>query len=86
MMFDASEINNIDFDTVCQNSKKDLKISSDNKTFVNWEKAMPKCVNNLKTKVGPFSEGNMETFLAEERWDNPSFIKRIAKFLGLIKR
>ena len=86
MMFNTSEIDNIEFDTICQNSIKDLKISTDNKTFVNWEKDIPKWVNNLKTKVGPFSESNMETFLAEERWHKPSFIKRIAKFLKSIKR
>ena len=86
MMFSASEIDNIEFDTICQNSVKDLKISTNNKTFVNWEKDMPKWVNNLKTKVGPFSESNIETFLAEETWAKQSFKKRISKFLGLTKR
>jgi len=86
MMFSASEIDNIEFDTICQNSVKDLKISIDNRTFVKWENTMPKWVNNLKTKVGPFSESNMETFLAEESWAKQSFIKRISKFLGLPKR
>ena len=33
MMFNTSEIDNIEFDTICQNSVKDLKISTDNKTF-----------------------------------------------------
>ena len=56
MIFAVSEIDQIDFDTVCETSADTVRKSVDEtKTFVKWDGAIPDCVANLTTKEGPYT-------------------------------
>jgi len=77
MIFNVSELNDIDFTQVEETSANTVRKSVDGaKTFVKWDGATPDCVNNLTTKEGPYTYEEMLTILATPEWTdtNPPFL------------
>jgi hypothetical protein len=72
MIFNVSELNQIDFNTVLETSSDTVRKSVDEtKTFVKWDNTMPSCVSNLTTKEGPYTYEEILTILATSEWTNP---------------
>lgn len=72
MIFNVSEINDIDFTQVYETSSDTVRKSVDEtKTFVKWEGIMPTCVSNLTTKEGPYTYSEMLTILSTSEWIKP---------------
>jgi hypothetical protein len=73
MIFNVSELNDIDFEQVLETSSDTVRRSVDNsKTFVKWEGTMPTCVFNLTTKEGPYTYSEISTILLTSTWTNSS--------------
>lgn len=73
MIFNVSEINQINFSQVLETSADTVRKSVDNtKTFVKWEGDTPICVNNLTTKEGPYTYDEILTILATPEWTDPN--------------
>ena len=73
MIFNVSELNQIDFNTVLETSADTVRKSVDEtKTFVKWDGTMPTCVSNLTTKEGPYTYEEMLTILATPEWTDPN--------------
>jgi hypothetical protein len=73
MIFNVSELNQIDFNTVLETSADTVRKSVDEtKTFVKWDNAMPSCVSNLTTKEGPYTYEEILTILATSEWTDPN--------------
>lgn len=73
MIFDVSELNEIDFTQVEETSIDTVRKSIDEtKTFVKWNgSTTPECVNNLTTKQGPYTYDEILTILSTEEWTGP---------------
>ena len=75
MIFNVSELPNIDFKTVLETSEETVRKSVDEtKTFVKWDGDMPECVSNLTTKEGPYTYEEMLTILSTPEWLKPMTI------------
>mgnify|MGYP003349058111 CR=1 FL=1 len=74
MIFNFSEIEQIDFSEVLETSKDTVKKSFDRtKTFVKWDgNKIPDSVQSLKTKQGPYTYSEMMTILESEEWTIPT--------------
>lgn len=73
MIFNVSELNDIDFNQVLETSSDTVRKSVDGtKTFVKWEGTMPTCVSNLTTKEGPYTYSEILTILSTSGWNNIS--------------
>ncbi len=73
MIFNVSELNQIDFNTVLETSADTVRKSVDEtKTFVKWDGTMPTCVSSLTTKEGPYTYEEILTILATSEWTNPN--------------
>lgn len=74
MIFNVSELDQIDFTQVLETSADTVRKSVDEtKTFVKWDgEAIPDCVLDLLTKEGPYTYEEILTILATEEWTNPS--------------
>lgn len=73
MIFNVSELNDIDFNQVLETSSDTVRKSVNlTKTFVKWEGPIPDCVNSLATKEGPYSHAEILNILSGEAWSNPS--------------
>ena len=73
MIFNVSELNQIDFNQVLETSTDTVKKSvNQSKTFVKWEGTMPTCVTNLTTKEGPYTYSEILTILSTSEWNNTS--------------
>ena len=73
MIFNVSELYQIDFNTVLETSADTVRKSVDGtKTFVKWDGTMPTCVSNLTTKEGPYTYEEILTILATSEWTNPN--------------
>ena len=73
MIFNVSELNQIDFNTVLETSSDTVRKSVDEtKTFVKWDGTMPTCVSNLTTKEGPYTYEEILTILATPEWTDPN--------------
>ena len=74
MIFNISELDNIDFTQVCETSKDTVRKSVDEtKTFVKWDGNIPECVINLNTKEGPYTYEEILDILSTEEWaKNPN--------------
>ena len=71
MIFNVSELDQIDFTQVCETSAETVRKSVDEtKTFVKWDGEMPDCVNNLTTKEGPYTYEEILAILATPEWTN----------------
>jgi hypothetical protein len=69
MIFDVSELNTIDFDTVLETSADTVRRSVDGtKTFVKWDGEMPVCVSELTTKEGPYTYEEIIAILSSVEW------------------
>lgn len=73
IIFNVSELNQIDFTQVLETSIDTVRKSVDQtKTFVKWDGAMPECVNNLTTKEGPYTYDEILTILSTTEWSDPN--------------
>jgi hypothetical protein len=72
MIFNISELSNIDFTQVLETSIDTVRKSVDEtKTFVKWDGAIPTCVEALLTKEGPYTYEEILTILSTEEWSSP---------------
>ena len=73
MIFEASELDQIDFTQVLETSVDTVRKSVDGlKTFVKWDGVMPDCVANLYTKEGPYTYEEILVILAGPEWTDPN--------------
>ena len=73
MIFNVSELNQIDFNQVLETSLDTVRKSVDNtKTFVKWDGVIPECVNNLTTKEGPYTYDEILSILSTTEWTDPN--------------
>jgi hypothetical protein len=73
MIFNVSELNQIDFTQVLETSAETVRKSVDEtKTFVKWDGNIPDCVNNLTTKEGPYTYEEILVILAGPEWTDPN--------------
>ena len=72
MIFNVSELDQIDFTQVLETSIDTVRKSIDQtKTFVKWNgEIIPDCVLDLLTKEGPYTYDEILTILATEEWTN----------------
>ena len=71
MIFNVSELDQIDFTQVYETSVDTVRKSVDGtKTFVKWDGAIPDCINNLTTKEGPYTYDEILIILSTEEWTN----------------
>ena len=75
MIFNVSELSQIDFTQVLETSSETVRKSIDEtKTFVKWNGSeMPSSVQSLTTKQGPYTYDEMLTILATEEWSDLNF-------------
>ena len=72
MIFNISELPNIDFTQVLETSIDTVRKSVDEtKTFVKWDGAIPTSVEALLTKEGPYTYEEILVILATEEWSAP---------------
>ena len=72
MIFNVSELNQIDFNSVLETSSDTVRKSiNETKTFVKWDGMMPTCVSNLTTKEGPYTYDEILQILNTPEWNNP---------------
>ena len=72
MIFNVSELNQIDFNLVLETSAETVRKSvNQTKTFVKWDGMMPSCVSNLTTKEGPYTYDEILQILNTPEWTNP---------------
>ena len=73
MIFNVSELGQIDFSTVLETSAETVRKSVDGtKTFVKWDGTIPTCVSNLTTKEGPYTYDEILVILATSEWTDPN--------------
>ena len=74
MIFNVSELPNVDFTQVLETSINTIRKSVDEtKTFVKWDGiTIPSSVDGLTTKEGPYTYEEILTILATDEWTNPS--------------
>ena len=72
MIFNVSELGQIDFSTVLETSAETVRKSVDEtKTFVKWDGTIPTCVSDLTTKEGPYTYDEILTILSTPEWTSP---------------
>lgn len=72
MIFNVSELPNIDFTTVLETSEETVRKSVDEtKTFVKWDGEIPECVSILTTKEGPYTYEEILDILSTLEWSKP---------------
>lgn len=74
MIFNVSELSNIDFTQVHETSADTVRKSVDGtKTFVKWDgETIPSSVDALTTKEGPYTYSEILDILATPEWTDPS--------------
>jgi hypothetical protein len=74
MIFNVSELSQIDFTQVLETSIDTVRKSVDQtKTFVKWDGVeIPSSVDSLTTKEGPYTYEEMITILATPEWTDPN--------------
>lgn len=74
MVFNVSELEQIDFTQVMETSIDTVRRSIDGtKTFVKWDgETVPSSVDTLTTKEGPFTYEQMLQLLETEEWTIPT--------------
>lgn len=70
MIFSTSELDKINFNEVLETSSETVRKSIDGTmTFVKWDgEEIPPSVQNLVTKEGPYSYGEMLVILSGSEW------------------
>jgi hypothetical protein len=72
MIFNVSELPNIDFTQVLETSIDTVRKSVDEtKTFVKWDGEIPECVSTLTTKEGPYTYDEILVILSTSEWTKP---------------
>ena len=73
MIFNVSELGDIDFSQVLETSADTVRKSVDEtKTFVKWNgETIPSSVDALTTKEGPYTYSEILTILATPEWADP---------------
>jgi hypothetical protein len=72
MIFNVSELPQIDFTQVLETSADTVRKSVDEtKTFVKWDGPIPQCVADLTTKEGPYTYDEILVILSTPEWSNP---------------
>ena len=72
MIFNVSELSQIDFTQVLETSAETVRKSVDEtKTFVKWDGVMPQCVVDLTTKEGPYTYDEILAILSTPEWTSP---------------
>lgn len=76
IIFDVTELPQIDFTQVLETSADTVRKSVDEtKTFVKWDgDTIPSSVENLTTKEGPYTYEEMLNILSTETWSTPQDI------------
>ena len=75
MIFNVSELEQIDFTQVKETSIDTVRKSVDGtKTFVKWEGNIPQCVSDLITKEGPYTYEEILQILATTEWTSTKTI------------
>jgi hypothetical protein len=73
MIFNVSELNQINFNEVLETSADTVRKSVDlTKTFVKWDGTMPQCISDLTTKEGPYTYDEILVILATPFWTDPN--------------
>ena len=74
MIFNVSELDQIDFNQVLETSIDTVRKSVDEtKTFVKWDgETIPSSIEALTTKEGPYTYEEILIILATPEWTNPS--------------
>jgi len=74
MIFNVSELPQIDFTQVLETSIDTVRKSVDEtKTFVKWDGiTIPSSVDSLTTKEGPYTYSEILDILATPEWTDPS--------------
>ena len=74
MIFNVSELPQIDFTQVLETSIDTVRKSVDQtKTFVKWDGiTIPSSVDSLTTKEGPYTYNEILDILATPEWTDPS--------------
>lgn len=72
MIFNASELPNIDFTQVLETSQDTVRKSIDQtKTFVKWDgEIIPTSVDSLTTKEGPYTYLEILVILSQPEWSS----------------
>jgi hypothetical protein len=72
MIFNVSELPNIDFTQVLETSQDTVRKSIDQtKTFVKWDgEIIPTSVNSLTTKEGPYTYTEILVILSQPEWSS----------------
>ena len=69
MIFNVSELPQIDFTQVCETSIDTVRKSIDGtRTFVKWDGATPSSVETLTTSEGPYTYTEILDILATPEW------------------
>lgn len=73
MIFNVSELSNINFDEVLETSTETVRKSVDEtKTFVKWDgETIPSSVQSLSTKEGPYTYEEILDILSTPEWSEP---------------
>jgi hypothetical protein len=72
MIFNVSELTNIDFTQVHETSEETVRCSVDRtKTFVKWDGEIPSSVLLLTTSEGPYTYDKMLEILSTSEWVYP---------------
>jgi hypothetical protein len=73
MIFNVSELNQIDFTQVHETSIDTVRKSVDEtKTFVKWDGAIPSSVADLTTSEGPYTYNEILAILSTPEWTDPN--------------
>jgi len=72
MIFNVSEIGNVNFNEVMETSSETIRKSLDNtKTFVKWNgNTIPNSIDSLTTKNGPYTHSEIVEILSTNEWTN----------------
>jgi hypothetical protein len=79
MIFNVSELELIDFTTVCQTSSDTVRKSlDDTKTLVKWDSVeTPTCVESLTTKEGPYTYDEIIIILSGPEWTSNELLDEL---------
>ena len=71
-IFSLTELNKIDFSSVCETSADTLRKSVDEtKSFIKWDGDQPEFVNTLETLEGPYTHAEILDILSTPEWTAP---------------
>jgi len=71
-IFSTTEIDQVDFSSVCETSADTLRRSVDEtKTFVKWDGEQPEFVSELTTLEGPYTHAEILEILSTPEWSAP---------------